>query len=1045
MDRNQLLGQVLLSQGLATKELILHASDDLQGQSQLDVCDWLVERKLLSAAQADNVRFKVNLSASAKMLSSAHPIRRRPSESQVVAARKSIERGSSTQPRFGDYQIERELHHGPVGSVYAARSSKSGKSVALKIFAPGPLNGPQTVQRFLLDAKANSQLTHPQIAPIYDFGEVDGQQFLTMELIEGVSLKEMVEQRGVLEANEAATLVLKIARGLAYSHQSGLLHRDLKPSSVIVRGIDQEPVLTDFGFRGDPKLRATGPHKSLEYSAPELVDGEIEFVDQRVDIYSLGATLYKLLTGQSPFEGRSLDSVLSAILKGEISDPREMNRKIPKDLATVCVKCLAREPAARYVGATQLADDLERFLNGDAILATPDTATMLSGRIKSVGGGRFSWIVAILILLAVTAMGIQAFKVIEERRGDRRRETRRELVRSTQKTLQHRSAQWQSRLRETFESVEKTLKRHRSPTQQNASEESRLGFKDAQQLIDDIDSALSRYLSPFKTRAYLSEDPLENSLGPRSSEDLEALVKQTMDEIPILELQAQGRRLKGLVWQKFGDESKARMAWAEAYSEAPRSRAGLLAFLESGESLAQSYKLPAATRILRQLLKNERATEDMKSRACLSLSRLAIARGRFDEAGLWLKRRERQLPMAEDKEEAELYRGIATQLSGSATLENSELGDLCRGKTDRPVFSRIVGGHKVELNRLRWNGEALSMEPWVHWTIAEYVRRVTVTAVKGELRIVVELGRFVTDALQAFRIRENKVEKWGDRCALPKNLVTHEVVSMGDLNNNGQLDVVMRNREHHNHGTLVFDIVNTAPVKIYPIPSQSCCPAASFVDLDGDSVEELALSLGKWSDYRLAIFNWEPKSEQLKLRFEKILGFPIALSVRAGENGRPELLQLVDRSHRFDLRGVFGDDLNPALPDAIWSVQFDPKMKQFQTRPVVKWPFSDRNDISPLWLCSTDQLFAHYPHGLLYYTDSKRAGAVWSFNPGFGKASVQLQLAKGPAEIEFADIDSDGDQEAIVVQEQSIRVFGLKLKASSDAERIALTVSGVED
>lgn len=1031
MDRNQLLGQVLISQGLATKELIVQASLELDGEGELDLCDWLVERNHINSTQADNARFKVNLSASAKMLSSSHPIRKRPSESQVLAARKSLERGSTSKPRFGDYKIETELAKGPASSVFVARTVNSER-VALKTLTPGRLVDDRATRRFLIDIKARSQLKHPNIVPILDFGVVDGQQFLVMEFIEGRSLSEIVGDNGAMESQQAARLVLKIAQALSHSHQSGLLHRDLNPDSIVIRSTDKEPILTDFGYRGEQGSNTEHSNRGLEYSAPELIARDIEFVDQRIDIYSLGATLYKLLTAQVPLEQAFEHRAVSLTETKTIVDPRALNSVIPMALAEICKKCLGRDPQKRYVSAAQVAEDIERFLCGEAVHASASNVGLPERSGVNWKQSFFRWLAVCLLVVIATALALDTLHVFEERADKLRSKEKEDQLESAAASLKFRSEQWQNRLGKVLARVEKKLK---STPRQTVLEDPSVGtleVSDARQLNEDIDAALSRYLSPEKTRAFLSARQLNESLGITDPTQFATLIDRTLEEIPTGEWQARGKRLKGLIWHKLGDHSKARKFWTEAYCDAPRSVIGIQAFLESGESYAEDYEMEKARRIFRQLLTHKKGTREQRAKAELGLARLAIARGHFGTAGVLLEKKQGGRSSRRDKSRAKLYRAIVSQFAGQSSVPRSEFGERCVGIPGRALFWRIVEGRRIELNCLEWDGRAIQSKRWLHWTVEENARRISLSQWKSELVVIVELGQTGTEALQTFRIREKKVEKWGERCVLGSKLRNHEVLSIGDINKNGQADVFMRNKSQLVDGTLVFDVLNSEPSRVLAVPSQSCCQAARFIDLDGDSTEELVLSLGKWSDYRLAILNWDSVENRLKSRFEKILGFPRSLSVRPGKNGSPELLQMVDRNHRFDLHSVFGDDLNPQLPDAIWSIQFRSRSQQYRARPIVQWPFRERDRISPLLLRATAQLLPEYPRALLFQFHSSDIGVLWKLLPGDGTETIQLNLTETSGEIEFADVDKDGDLELVIVQSENIQVFGLKTIAERD-------------
>jgi serine/threonine-protein kinase len=261
-----------------------------------------------------------------------------------------------------------------MGVVWKARQKRPDRLVALKMFRAGDLASPTDVQRFRNEAEVIAQLDHPHILPVYEVGEHDGVHYFSMKLVEGGSLNDHLDSFRA-DPRAAARLLATIARAVHYANQRGVLHRDLKPSNILLDA-QGEPHVSDFGLAKrveiDSSLTQSGTLVGTpSYMAPEQSRGRKELVTTATDSYGLGAVLYALLTGRPPFKGDTVLETLERVREREPESPRRINAKVDRDLETICLKCLAKEPQRRYASAVALAEDLDRFLAGQPIQARP--------------------------------------------------------------------------------------------------------------------------------------------------------------------------------------------------------------------------------------------------------------------------------------------------------------------------------------------------------------------------------------------------------------------------------------------------------------------------------------------------------------------------------------------------------------------------------------------------------------------------------------------------------------------------------------------------
>jgi serine/threonine-protein kinase len=298
-------------------------------------------------------------------------------------------------PDIPGYHVDAELGRGGMGIVYKARHLRLNRTVALKMLLAGPYARPQELERFLREAEAVAALHHPNIVQVYDMGEHDGRPYFTMELIEGGSLQAKAAGKPQAAA-WAASLTATLADAVHFAHQSGIVHRDLKPANILlqrkqstdctdytdesvksVESVDDFfPKITDFGLarrlEDEHGLTLSGAQVGTpSYMAPEQARGDKSAIGPGTDVYALGAILYELLTGRPPFCAETPTATMQQVVGEDPAPPTRLNSRVPRDLETICLKCLQKGPAERYASAAALADDLRRFERGEPIMARP--------------------------------------------------------------------------------------------------------------------------------------------------------------------------------------------------------------------------------------------------------------------------------------------------------------------------------------------------------------------------------------------------------------------------------------------------------------------------------------------------------------------------------------------------------------------------------------------------------------------------------------------------------------------------------------------------
>ncbi len=323
----------------------------------------------------------------------------------------------------GGYELLNEIASGGMGVVYLARQIKADRIVALKLIR-SRIADRKEFERFQAEVKTAAKLDHPNIVPVYDVGEFNGEPFFTMKLVEGGTLAQKLA-RSPLASREAAELVRTVAGAIHFAHERKVIHRDLKPGNILL-DINGEPLITDFGLAkvADNQSDLTKEGQAVgtpSYMPPEQAMGKRDSVNARSDVYAIGAVLYTCLTGRPPFQAASTMGTIMQLLTKDVVPPAQLNNEVNKDLETICLKCLEKDAVRRYDSALDLANDLGRYLSGQPILARPASAgerlwkwVLRHPALASLACLSVALMVAISIAVASAAYNSQLQRSLEE-------------------------------------------------------------------------------------------------------------------------------------------------------------------------------------------------------------------------------------------------------------------------------------------------------------------------------------------------------------------------------------------------------------------------------------------------------------------------------------------------------------------------------------------------------------------------------------------------------------------------------------------------------